>query len=462
MPFINRLLRWAEEDPGRAAVVVDGRILTYAELARRAALVPLPAEGTMTAIDAADPLHFAVALTAVVGRGRCAAVLDPQWSPEVRSRVVERLRPDSLITSVEAGPVPAGLSDGPDESLFYCGFTSGTTGAPKAFLRSVGSWRLSLERSVPFFGLASGARVFAPGRLSASLTLYALIESIFAGASFHAIPAETRLALGPAIREVLRRERIQHLVAVPSVLRLGLEPNREPLADLACVVSGGAKLAVADEAIIRRAAPGARVFEYYGASELSFVAARELGGTPTEAVGAPFPGVRIRIAPEGTGTHGTVWVNTDTAAEGYAFGDDGSAFRREDGWVTVGDQGWIDDDGALHITGRQADMIVTSGTNVYPSEVEQALAGAGLPHSVVLGVPDPRRGQSVAVVLQHVPAEVDAGLLRGRLAQRLPRQRMPHRYFRCESIPLSAGGKPDRAALLRWIQDKDGRLEPLR
>ncbi|GAB3540727.1 AMP-binding protein [Arthrobacter tecti] len=462
MPFINRLLSWADAEPGRPAVVVGEQALSYGDLATRAAEHALSGDA-MVALEPADPISFTVALTAVVGRGRCAVVLDPAWPAAVRTRMLTELQLGDSSRATGLASTGSALADGLEDSLFYCGFTSGTTGAPKAFVRTVGSWSRSLERSVAYFGIAPGSRVFAPGPLSASLSLYALAESLFAGATFHALGTGLRSLRGPRMGEVLRSARIEHFVGVPAALRLGLQRAAGPLPDLKCVVSGGSKLSDAETALIREAAPQARIFEYYGASELSLVTAKRVETFRTNDVGQPFPGVQLRIGGNGAERHGTVWVRTDTAIEGYLAGDDGLAFQREGDWVTVGDQGWIDDAGALHLTGRRADMVVSAGTNVYPTEVELALAAAGYPVAVAFGVPDPQRGSSVAAVIEvGTETSIDAAKIREQLRATLSAAKVPRALYRTARLPITAAGKPDRVGLRNLILAGDGALERVR
>lgn len=457
MPFINRLLHWARTSPERAAVVVGDRELTYGELAARASRSELPAGG-MIAMQFEDPVDFAVAFTAVVGQGRCAAVLDPVWPAAQLAEVLEGLGPDAVLAG-ELCPEasrPSQLADPPPDARFYCGFTSGTSGMPKGFVRTVGSWSRSLERSVDWFGVTPGLRVFAPGPLAASLSLYALAECLYAGATFYA-PAPEAVAGRAAFLEILRSGHIEHLVGVPSALRLALERAETALPHLRTVVSGGSRLSAAEAGMVLRAAPAARVFEYYGASELSIVTVRRVDGSAGSDVGHPFAGVQIRVHADGRtagpGEEGTIHVRTDTAIEGYLLGDDGRSFQRHGDWVTVQDTGWIDDDGALHLTGRHGDMVVVAGTNVYPSEVEAVLAGAGYPASVVVGIPDPRRGATLAAVIETPPGtDLDVPRLRSFLKKQLPPPKVPRRMYRTVRLPLTPAGKPDRAALEAMVR----------
>ncbi|WP_323961821.1 AMP-binding protein [Arthrobacter sp. JZ12] len=468
MPFINRLLERARVTPDSDAVVTEEGKLTCAELVARASALPLP-DGNLVALELADPLAFTVAFTAVVGRGKCAAVLDPAWPEELRTRVLDGLRPvgvlDELLFSgavpeaAEADGRPGALADAAAETRFYCGFTSGTSGVPKAFVRSSGSWARSLRRSAAYFGVTPGLRTFAPGPLSSSLNLYALAEALYAGAAFFTLGASTQGPRGVRMAEALASWRIQHLVAVPAAVGLALQ-RVDSLPALRTVVAGGARLTDLQVSKVLRVAPNAWIFEYYGASELSLVTARRVhgavGGAVGGDVGKPFPGVRLRIEADQPMSPGTIWVSTDTAIDGYLLGDDGHGFTRDGEWVTVHDQGWIDDDGGLHLAGRAGDMLVVAGTNVYPSEVEDALARIGFRSAVAFGIPDGRRGTLLAAAIEaESHEEVDSHRIRQALRETLPAVKIPSRVKAVDSIPLTAAGKPDRAALAVLMQDSE-------
>ncbi|NKX49238.1 AMP-binding protein [Arthrobacter deserti] len=475
MPFVDRLVDWAGRVPDRDAVVIDGQRLSYAELCRRAACLRLPGDGNRSgphrpvALELGNTIDFVVAFTAVVGRGRTAAVLDPAWPAPVRAAALEGLEPDCVITH-GAMPGPEGpadgaaeLADGDPGRVFLCGFTSGTT-RMKAFARTVGSWQLSLQRSTAYFGTGAGDRVLVPGPLSASLSLYALAECLYAGATFcgRSTP-DTAAALG-----LLSGGAVTHLVAVPSQLRmLGLRAVA-PWPSVRTVVAGGAKLGGTETDAIRRLAPGAAVYEYYGASELSFVAARPAAaGSGPQLVGRPFPGVEVRIGSpqEGgsaaAGVPGTIWVRSDMACRGYLAGDDGLSFRREGGWATVGDYGWLDEDGQLHVAGRTSDLIVTGGFNVYPHEIEDVLRSHGC-DAAAIGLPDGLRGHCLAAVIRSDgPPALSAGTLRSLCARELAPYKVPRRFYWVREWAHGHAGKTSRPALVRAIEAGDSNVHLL-
>lgn len=166
---------------------------------------------------------------------------------------------------------------------------------------------------------------------------------------------------------------------------------------LTAIVCAGQPLDPATLAAARRWAPEAVIWEYYGAAELGFVAARRrCPGEPLDAedtsVGEAFPGVELAVLddagrPVPDGRPGTICVRSQLVCDGYLWGDDGLALRRLGGMATVRDQGFLRD-GRLRVLGRAAELIVTGGHNVYPHEVEAALTGVpGVAAAVVVGLP---------------------------------------------------------------------------
>lgn len=482
MPFVNRLQHWAQVQPEATAVEVGADRLSYAELRGRAAAL-VGAEPALTALCLPNGIEFTVGFAAAVAGSGVCAVLDPGWPDAQRSAVEDRLReyaPGEVIagqTNGTNGETGAGLGsdliDGPADSVFLLGFTSGTTSLPKAFTRTRRSWQHSFDQSTGFFGLTRADRTLVPGPLSASLSLFALAESLHAGAAFFALPS---FDVGAAIACVTER-RITRIVSAPAALRLISERALASGADgtaLTGIVSAGAKLDAATTALVRRWAPNATVYEYYGAAELSYVTAAALrpGDTPeapgpaATAVGRALPGVDIRILdPDGreqpAGVPGAIFVRSPLVSDGYAWGDDGEAFRRDGDWCTVGDEGFLDADAVLHHLGRRADMIITSGHNVYPHEVEVALQAVPGVHTIIVtGLPDPHRGtRLVAAVIGS--AETDAAGLRSASATLLAAPKRPRAWFALAEAPVTAAGKISRRLLSQWILEGDDRVRDL-
>ncbi len=170
------------------------------------------------------------------------------------------------------------------------------------------------------------------------------------------------------------------------------------------VLSSGAKWFATASEDLRRLAPGARFAEFYGASELSFVAVRKCEeDCPESSVGRAFSNVTITIRRNDGAVAppfevGRVFVRSPYLFSGYATQEDPLARFGEE--MSVGDFGFLDAKGYLHLVGRSDRMIVTSGKNVFAEEVERAIEKApGVRACAVFGVPDPVRGQMIVALI---------------------------------------------------------------
>jgi acyl-CoA synthetase (AMP-forming)/AMP-acid ligase II len=377
---------------------------------------------------------------------------------------------------VEACAVPAQVSpddvlaDGPPGSSFLIGLTSGTTSVPKAFTRSRRSWQQSFDASIEFFGLRQDDVTLAPGPLAASLNLYALAECLYAGSEFQTL--ET-FDVGD-VHAAITHDRVTRLVLVPTMLRMLSERGMTGCVDasgIRTIICAGSKLDARTLEAARRWAPNATIYEYYGASELSFVsglglAAGQVPAAGGTGIGRPFPGVDVRILDDDGGEvpdggYGNICVRSGMVSNGYLWGDDGEALRSFGDWYTVGDQGYLLD-GELHILGRRADMILTAGRNVYPHEVELALAAVpGVAAAVAAGVADDLRGQRVVAGVVASHGGLTATQLRAGLEDILSRHKRPLQYYLLPELPTTDRGKVSRNLLLEWINTRDPRVRPL-
>lgn len=462
MPFLDKIQLWADERPHDTAVVVGRSRLNWAELRDAAAGLLGHAMATTVLAEPNSTDFIAKFAAAVAGERRCA-VLDPQWPAAMVDEVTSRIVDSSVASGVE-------LIDGDPSTTFLIGLTSGTTSVPKAFTRSRRSWQVSFEASIEFFGLSQDDRTLAAGPLSSSLNLYALSECLYAGSAFHTLES---FDVGDAHASI-SHDNITRLVLTPTMLRLLSERGLAGDVDasgIRSIVCAGSKLDGRTLEAARRWAPHAAIFEYYGASELSFVSGTRLAaGEPLDVggtgIGRPFPGVELRILDDTgrnlpDGEHGNISVRSGMVSNGYLWGDDGQALRCLDGWYTVGDQGYLADR-TLHILGRRSDMIITAGKNVYPHEVELALASVpGIEVAVAAGAPDDVRGQKVIAGVVPAYGAVTATQLRTGLDGLLARDKWPLQYYVLSELPITDRGKVSRMVLLDWIKNHDARARPL-
>ena len=209
---------------------------------------------------------------------------------------------------------------------------------------------------------------------------------------------------------------------------------------------------------------GAEVRQGYGLTEATFTTIdgpRDVRGPGT--VGRPVWGVEVRIVdtagvPLARGQAGEILVRGQNVMAGYLDDPETSARVVRDGWLHTGDIGVLDEDGRLSVVDRLKDLVLRGGNNVYPSEVEDALAHhPAIAGVAVIGRPDPYYGEEVVaiVVLQQgrtLPLEELDAFARERLAA----HKVPREVVFLDRLPVGPSGKVLKRALRAQLFD--GRL----
>ncbi|WP_251153879.1 class I adenylate-forming enzyme family protein [Cellulosimicrobium sp. Marseille-Q4280] len=465
MPVAPQVLRHAV-DPAvrdRPALRTADRSRTYAALGAdvRAGATFLRAAGTapgdLVAVSLPDPVDLLTAVLAVDLAGATPLVCDPAWPRAHRAEVLRAVRPRTFVevplprgtvrdeetTGARGRAAPQGGAaaasapgPGPDD-LAWAGFSSGSTGRPRAVVRTRASWVDSFDDVTRLTGARPTDTVLVPGPLASSLYCFAAVHTLALGAC--AYLARTPAAMTAA----LARCDVVHLV--PSVLEEILDAlDAGAPARLRQVVVGGASLPPGVRG--RAARHGLDLMAYYGAVELSFVA-HDPDGTGLRA----FPGVELDVRPLPGASVGEVWVRSPWVARGYLAHATGP-LRREDGWSTVGDLADplaepLPDD-RLVLRGRGDGAILTGGATVVPEDVEVVLrAVPGVRDVVVLGTPHRRLGAVVTAVVEcDARPGLRAHLERVARSALAPSQR-PRRWYGTPALPRTPSGKPARGAL---------------
>jgi long-chain acyl-CoA synthetase len=446
------------KDESRTAVVSESGSLDWREftgLIDEAAeeIQREPAAGPVGILLPSGPSFLSVFLAAATV-GRPACTLHPDWAdPELEAAIADAGL-SLIFTDREkvpeapspASPAPAGTDD--DDPFFYIGFTSGTSGRPKPFLRRQKSWSSSFGPAGDLFSVRSGDVVYLPGSLQHSHFLFGAVFALNRGASVRMFE---RFDAGTLVDELQTEERgVVYLV--PTMLLALDEQNPGTLEGVHSVVISGAKMEAHHWEIAGRIFPRALVGELYGASELSFVTVNTDGESAEDPgyVGRPFPGVEIEIRDEAGdpgADSGLVWVRSPYLFEGYVGASGVESPLGEDGFMTVGDVGSLGPRG-LSLSGRASNMVITGGKNVHPEEVEARMADhPALRYCVVAGVPHPHWGEEIVafVVFTGKGHQPDGEDLRGYLRGKVASYKIPKRWFRVEAIPLTRAGKTDRS-----------------
>ncbi|MCB7136390.1 AMP-binding protein [Cellulosimicrobium marinum] len=449
MPVAPQVLRHAADTAlrDRVALRTPDRSRTYGALAAdvRAGAAYLRATGTapgdLVAVSLPDPVDLLTAVLAADHAGATPLVCDVAWSRAQRSEVLRVVAPRTFVeVPLPRGTQPAPATPGassPDD-LAWAGFSSGSTGRPRAVVRTRGSWTASFEHVTRLVALTPHDVVLVPGPLASSLSFFAAAHTLAVGAGVFLTrtPAATTTALASCD--------VVHLV--PSTLDTVLDaldagaPSR-----LRHAVVGGAALAAGVRE--RAAGHGVDVLAYYGAVELSFVA-----HDPDGAGLRPFPEVDVEVRPLPGARLGEVWVRSPWVARGYLARATGP-LRREDGWCTVGDLADPAPDDApphapLVLRGRGDGAILTGGATVVPEDVEVVLrAVPGVRDVVVVGTPHRRFGSVVTAVVEcDARPGLRAHLERVARSSLAPAQR-PRRWFGTPALPRTPSGKAARGAV---------------
>ncbi|MGB3491418.1 MAG: AMP-binding protein [Elainellaceae cyanobacterium] len=419
----------------------------------------LKQSGAWAAIHAIQPVK-AIALPPVNDCGAIRATPRQANAPNLPNL------PHPNLLTPDSFPPPS--SPPPSSLPFYIGFTSGTTGQPKGVIRSHQSWINSFRISRQVFGFAPDESILVPGSLVHSLSLYTALEALVQGATLHLLPSfHPKHAL-----HRLSSEPITRLVAVPTLLgAIARAMQRRALScpTVRSIISAGSKLSPKLRHQLQKGFPNAEVLEYYGASELSFISlASSQDSVPLHSVGRPFPEVTVGIRrptgePAPPGEIGQISIQSAMICSGYLDPTDDTGFRIEQGWATVGDRGWLDDQGFLYLAGRERDMVICNGVNVYPAEVEAALVThPAIEEAIVLGLPDDCRGDRLYAVLTLSDGEVlNRADVTRHLQMCLEPAKCPRQWFVTEALPLTSSGKIDRATLLRNVLSGHPSLQKL-
>ncbi|GAA4478005.1 fatty acid--CoA ligase family protein [Microbacterium panaciterrae] len=495
MPITGMVLQTAAQHPDQPAIVgADGalscaglvedsrRVFAVVDAAHRAQPAPpAPAPETggipITAVSIASAFHAARIVAGLAGYRSVSATIDPHWPLAHRVRVVttagiglvisddsafaEALRTvgwtgtvltleDFRIRETAATPAaPPAVRDGDEAFLLL--FSSGTTSDPKAFLKTRRQYRENVAVSSAHLEPLPGVETLAPGPLSYSLTLYALIECLATGGGAHLADA-----FDPAqFAHRIATEGITRVVAVPAVVQTLIDAaRRDPrsFAALELVITGGANLPAALRDGLADVLPHVRLISYYGAAEIGFIG-DSCGGDGTlldvyDGIGAEIRDDEGRALPDGE--LGTLWIRAAACSDGYLAATTDAVLRGPDGWATVHDVGRILD-GRLQLAGRTGDIVATGGHKVSLPEVERAfdrLPGLGAVCAVAL--PDPRLGSIVALVFEG--SEPTKASLRTWARERLAPQFVPRRWYRIDELPRTAGGKIRRAATAALVE----------
>ncbi|MCM3027527.1 acyl-CoA synthetase [Bacillus safensis] len=471
----------AEMKPDQIAIIDEQESITYQDWYERVQRSAQWLQGTAhqqkrIAFLLSNGASFLQIFAGAACAGWTAVPLDPRWGHE---ECVEKLLlseadlaiiEDRYMKRFEQGSVdmpllslsewketmnlftdsPCNKCDTEKDPVFYMGFTSGSTGSPKAFIRRQQSWIESFRTTAASFGITHQDHVLILGTLLSSHFLYGAISTLYFGGT---VTLLEKFVPGKA-KKVLETGDITVMYTVPAMtetlLKIDAFGGDNPL----LVMSSGADWSISSKEQLVTNYPHVTFFDFYGTSELSFVSylsSNDFLQKPS-SVGRPFSSIQVEVRrsdqsvcqPNETGR---IYVKSPMIFSGYLHEE-----KPPQEWLTVYDMGWLDEDGYLYMSGRENGMIVYGGLNIFPEEIERVLnEQQEVKRSVVVGVPDPYWGEIPVAILEQVP-QIKA--VRLAVKEKLAAYKVPKKWLVIDQMIATSGGKIARANMKKWAEEQ--------
>jgi fatty-acyl-CoA synthase len=456
----------AARHPDRPAIIDDDGAVTFAEVDERTTrlahgLVDRGVRaGSKVAVLCRNHRGFVETMVACAKIGAHAVLLNTGLSKTQLATVLREQEVALVVADTEFTDLPdvARLSDTDLDQVIAASpstplprrpprgrlivLTSGTTGTPKGARRPEPAGLSPAAALLSRIPLREGETIAVPAPLFHTWGLAAFQIGLVLGATL-----VLRRKFDPAqVLADVRDHGCGALFVVPVMLQRVLELADRDVPSLRVIASSGSALPPpVAQRCLREFGPV--LYNLYGSTEVSWVSIAtpaELARRP-ETVGQPPRGTRLAIldehgAPLPPGETGRIFVANEMLFEGYT---NGMGKEVRDGLMSTGDVGYRDETGLLFIAGRDDEMIVSGGENVYPAEVEALLAGLPEVREVaVIGVPDEEFGQRLAAyVVCGEAGGLDEDAVRDHVRTHLARYSVPRDVVFLDSLPRNATGK---------------------
>ena len=371
-----------------------------------------------------------------------------------------------------AGARPQPEQVGRDDPLWFF-YTSGTTGKPKAGVLTHGQMAFVVTNHLADLipGTTEEDVSIAVAPLSHGAGIHALLN-VARGAATVLLPGDK---LDPEVFwQLVEEHRVSNLFTVPTIVKMLVEHpavDRRDHSSLRYVIYAGAPMYRADQKLALQKL-GKVLVQYFGLGEVTgciTVLSPQMHSPDDDdpnanigSCGRPRTGMEIAILdqelrPVPPGTVGEICCRGPAVFAGYHDNAEATGKALRGGWFHTGDLGRADERGLLYITGRESDMYISGGSNVYPREVEEVLlTHPGVAEVAVLGVADPKWGEvGVAVVVRKEGTPpVDAPSLLAHLDGRCARYRWPKDIFFWQALPKSGYGKVTKKDVKRLLIER--------
>jgi long-chain acyl-CoA synthetase len=462
-------------DADRVAIVDGPRVVTFGELDASAnglatRLAELGVEpGDTVGIGMRNRAEWFTVSHAIARLGAMFVPISPRLTPGEAEYIVRDSRMKACVAEgpvdftvesvhvldVDAPDFPEPASQPPREDYLntaptLLGYTSGTTGRPKAVERAapVPAPVATTSAIAAFWGYGPDTVQLVCGPLYHTAPSAYAEYSLWEGGQ---VVVQDKF-VGERCLSLIDRYRVTRTQMVPAHFVRILEADWAAFdrSSIRLLIHAAAPCPVPLKSRIMEVFPRGTIWELYGATEAmgTVISPGEWLFKPG-SVGRPFPGLSVRVLdedghPAPPGEVGTIYISSfPGAAFSYRGDPEKTAAAYRDGFATVGDLGHLDEHGYLFIADRRTDLILSGGANIYPAEVENALAAdPDVVDSAVIGLPDERMGQRVHAIIELRPGAVpDAPVILDRLSESLADFKRPRTIEFVDTLPREPNGK---------------------
>ena len=439
MTLEGYIVQHAWVHPTRTAVIDAKGSLNYAQLMKRVALqaAKLRVKGRIVPLPATPTVDFVVQYLSIHLAGGAAMPLPAETS-------IKGAKPG---TKGRAPWGKAGQTVAPGTADVL--LTTGTTGRPKAVMLSHNALLANAENLIDAQGYSDKLRFVVCGPLNHIGSLSKLWPTLMAGGSLHLLDGLRQAE--PLLRAIGRTRGPKASFLVPAALRMLLAFAHDKLQALSdridFIETGAAPISPAEMESLRIALPHSRLYNTYASTETGIVATHDFSQGDCQAglLGRPMKHSRISIDAEGR-----IICHGATLMTGYLDDPaDAQATLADQGFLTA-DQGYIDDQGRLILTGRIDDLINVGGLKVSPVEVEEAARlMPGVADCLCLPVAHPLMGQALKLLVVNDDGHsLDKRALAQFLRTRLEAHKVPTLFEQTDHIRRTFNGKADRKSYL--------------
>jgi fatty-acyl-CoA synthase/long-chain acyl-CoA synthetase len=354
-----------------------------------------------------------------------------------------------LLDAADPGELSTGAVAGAAGTMIY---TSGTTGKPKGAVRQGPGDPAQTQRMIAFYGVRPDDVYLTTGPLYHSGASGFMMVGQMLGQT---VVLQKKFDAEDWLR-LLDRYRCSSTFSAPAPIRLVCNLPEEVIArydrsSMRVMVANAAPWSYALKLMYLERFPENSLFEVYGSTELGVntILRPEFQREKKGSCGQPAPGVEIRLFDEAGNvvttprTEGELYVRSASVFSTYHKAQEKFEADRRDGWQTVGDIAYFDEDGFYYICDRKKDMIISGGVNIYPAEIEAALEHhPDIVDVAVFGIPNEEWGEQVhAEIVTRPGATLDADAVMAYAREHLAGYKVPRSVKFVDEIPRTGTGK---------------------